>query len=93
MEIDIPQNFFFFLIFWLFYNTDLIEKYTDSNRRIFIYRWINDIVILIMEDNIDINNRILEFIYKTETENWYNRYGIIFIKNKYILIYFRKFHY
>jgi hypothetical protein len=43
IKTNISQNFFIFLIFYLFYNADLLNVFEKSSRRVAVVSFVNDI--------------------------------------------------
>jgi hypothetical protein len=85
VNVDISQNFFVFLISYLFYNADFLKLLKSSFRQIATLNFVNDINILTYKFNIMNNYRILKKMH-AHCETWARRHEIVFASIKYELI-------
>ena len=76
-------------IFYLFYNADLIEFFVDSSRGILVSGFINDVVIIAVNDSAEKNLITLTSAHERATE-WATSHGSVFASAKYELIHFRR---
>ncbi len=85
VNVDISQNFFVFLILYLFYNADLLKLLKRFFRRIAALNFVNDINILTYESSITSNCRILKKMH-AHCETWTRLHEVVFASIKYELI-------
>ena len=76
-------------ILYLFYNADLIEFLADPSRGILVSGFINDVVIIAVNDFAEKNLITLASAHKKATE-WATSHGSVFAPAKYELIHFRR---
>jgi hypothetical protein len=82
---SISQRFSFFLIFYLFYNADLLKIINKLDIAAFDLRFVNDVNILAYEKSIENNCKSLKIIHRA-CERWAVRHEIMFVSIKYELI-------
>ncbi len=91
MKANILQRFYIFLIFYLFYNTDLLKVFEKSSRRVAIVSFVNDINFLTYDIFTKQNCRRLKHLYK-KCETWNHRHDVVFASIKYELVHLTRNH-
>ncbi len=89
MNVDILQDSLLSSILYLFYNVNLLKACDDIRLRISFTNFINNVNILIYEEFIKCNCKVLNEIYD-RCEQWSKMYNIKFLKTKYELIHFTR---
>ncbi len=89
ININISQDSLLSLILYLFYNVNLLKAYDNIRLKISFTNFINDINILIYEEFMKCNCRVLSEIYD-RCEQWSKMHDIKFLKTKHELIHFMK---
>ncbi len=77
------------MILYLFYNANLLKAYNDIKLKTNFTNFMNDINILIYEEFIKHNCRVLNEIYD-KCKQWSKMHDIKFLMTKYKLIHFMK---
>ena len=85
----ISQDFSFSLIFYLFYNPDLLTNLNNVQLNVTFLDYIDDIAVLIISETIEINIQKLESVH-TKVLKWFDKHVSRFDYNKYQLIHFTK---
>jgi hypothetical protein len=85
MQTSISQRFSLSLIFYLFYNTDLLKIINRLDIAAFDLRFVDDVNILAYEKSIENNWKSLKIIHRAY-ERWAVRHEIVFASIKYELI-------
>jgi hypothetical protein len=85
MQTSISQKFSFSLIFYLFYNADLLKIINKLDIAAFDLRFVDDVNILAYEKSIENNCKSLKIIHRNY-ERWAIRHEIVFASIKYKLI-------
>ncbi len=89
VNIDILQDSSLLLILYLFYKVNLLEACDDIKLRTNFINFVNDVNILIYEEFIKCNCRVLNKIYD-RCEQWSKMHDIKFLITKHKLIHFIK---
>ncbi len=89
MNVNISQDFLLSSILYLFYNANLLEAYNDIKLKTNFTNFMNDVNILIYEEFIKSNCRVLSKIYD-RCEQWSKTHDIKFSMTKYKLIHFTR---
>ncbi len=89
VNVDISQDSLLSLILYLFYNVNLLKACDDIRLRISFTNFINNVNILIYEEFIKCNCKVLNEVYD-RCEQWSKMYNIKFLKTKYKLIHFTR---
>jgi len=89
VNINILQDFLLSLILYLFYNANLLEACDDIKLKINFINFVNDINILIYEEFMKCNCRVLNEIYD-KCEQWSKTHDIKFLMTKHKLIHFTR---
>ncbi len=89
MNVNISQDFLLSSILYLFYNANLLEAYNDIKLKTNFTNFMNDVNILIYEEFIKCNCRVLSKIYD-RCEQWSKTHDIKFSMTKYKLIHFTR---
>ncbi len=89
VNINILQDFLLSSILYLFYNMNLLKVCDDIRLKINFTDFINDVNILIYEEFMKRNCRVLSEIYD-RCEQWLKTHDIKFLKTKHELIHFTR---
>ncbi len=89
MNIDILQDFSLSSILYLFYNMNLLKACDNIRLKTSFTDFINDVNILIYEEFMKHNCKVLSEIYD-RCEQWSKMYNIKFLKTKHELIHFTR---
>jgi hypothetical protein len=91
IKASISQKSSIFLIFYLFYNVDLLKVFEKSSKRVAIVSFVNDINFLTYNIFTKQNCRTLKHLYQ-KCELWSRRHKIVFASIKYKLIHLTRNH-
>ncbi len=89
VNINISQDFLLSLILYLFYNANLLKACNDIKLKTNFTNFMNDINILIYEEFIKRNCRVLSKIYD-RCKQWSKMHDIKFLITKHKLIHFTR---
>ena len=85
--VKIFQNLLLLLIFFLFYNTKLLNICNSTKIRISSLKFVNDVNLLVYRKITENNCKQLKLIHDKYLI-WAKKYKIFFASEKYVLIYF-----
>ena len=88
--IKIFQDFSMSLIFYVFYNAEIIKRCIDSSLNMTITNFIDDIIIFVIENNAKDNLNKFHIIHE-KFDQWTKIHESLFNKFKYELIHFRRY--
>jgi hypothetical protein len=91
IAISVSQEFSMLLIFYVFYNANLINWCINSQTDIIEADFINDINILVMSDTIEKNVLTLKTIHVELCMIWAHQHDSLFVSTKYEFIHFKRF--
>ncbi len=91
INVDISQDSSIFLIFYFFYNADILKSLKRSRYRIIAIEFVNDINILIYKTSTKNNCKALKKTH-VECELWARRHEARFASTKYELMHLTKNH-
>ncbi len=89
VNVDISQNSFVSLIFYLFYNVNFLKLLKHSSRRVVALNFVNDINIFTYDFNITSNCRVLKKMH-AHCETWKSRHEVVFASIEYEFIHFAR---
>ena len=89
IKIEFSKNFFISLIFYLFYNAELLETCIDESFKTAISDFVNDVAIMTINNTKTDTLKALRKSHE-KTIKWAKTHESVFVSTKYQLIHFRK---